>query len=248
MITAVIIDDEKKSVSTLKKFLTDFCPEVNVLGIADSAKTGYKLITEAKPQLVFLDVEMPYGSGLELLESFNTIDFETIFITAFNHYALNAFRFAALDFLLKPVNITQLKEAVNRAIHRIAEKSSVKNYQLLLENLKEQDTGEQKIALTDSRGQHFIKLNDIIYCIADGSYTHIYLSDSKSFLSSRNLKEFEDMLPKSLFCRIHHGHIVNVTQVSKVIKGRGGSVVMRDGKELEIAVRRKDDFLKLIKK
>ncbi len=248
MITAVIIDDEKKSVSTLTKFLEDYCPAVKVLGTADSAKTGKQLIMNTKPQLVFLDVEMPYGSGLDLLESFTTIEFETIFITAFNHYAINAFRYAALDFLLKPVNIPQLKEAVNRAIQRITEKSSVKNYRLLLENLKEHDAGEQKIVLTDSKGQHFIKLNDIMYCIADGSYTHVYLNDSKSFLSSRNLKEFEDMLPKSVFCRIHHGHLINIFQISKVIKGRGGNVIMRDGRELEIAVRRKDDFLKLIKK
>jgi len=248
MITAVIIDDEQKSVSTLKKFLADYCPEIKVLGTADSAKTGLLLITTNKPQLVFLDVEMPYGSGLDLLESLPSIEFETIFITAFNQYAINAFRFAAVDFLLKPVNITQLKEAVTRAIVRINEKSSVKNYQLLLQNLKEQDAGEQKIVLTDSKGQHFIKLNDIIYCIADGSYTHVYLINSKSFLSSRNLKEFEDMLPKTVFCRIHHGHIVNILHISKVVKGRGGNVIMRDGRELEIAVRRKDDFLKLIKK
>ena len=248
MITAIIVDDEMKSVSTLQKKLVDFCPEVTVIGTAENAQKAKELINEVKPQLVFLDVEMPYGSGFDLLKLFSVIDFEVIFITAFDQYALNAFRFSALDYLLKPVNISQLKEAVNKAQLRIEQKSSVENYKLLLQNLNEKDIGEQKIILTDYRGQHFFKLNDICYCIADGPYTEVHSINAKTFISSKNLKEFEDMLPKELFCRIHHGHIININHIAKILNGKGSIVLMKDGKELEIAVRRKESFLMIIKR
>jgi two-component system LytT family response regulator len=245
MITAIIVDDEQKSVSLLQKILADYFTEIVILGTAENSRKAKELITEAKPQLVFLDVEMPYGSGFDLLKSFSVIDFEVIFITAFNQYTLNAFRFSALDYLLKPINILQLKEALNKVKVSIEQKSSFENYRLLLQNLNEQDIGEQKIILTDNRGQHFFKLNDICYCIADGSYTEVHLTNSKIFISSKNLKEFEDLLPKELFCRIHHGHIIHINHIAKIVKGRGGSVLMKDGKELEIAVRRKENLLKL---
>lgn len=248
MITAIIVDDEEKNVSTLHRFLNDYCPQVEVIGTAENSITAKELIAFKKPQLVFLDVEMPYGSGFDLLKSLATVDFEIIFITAYDHYALNAFRFAAIDYLLKPLNINELKEAVKRAEQRLTEKSSVENYKLLLQNLNEHDAGKQKIILTDNKGQHVIILNEILYCIAEGSYTDIHLADSKVFTSTKNLKEFEDELPKELFCRIHHGHIVNITHIKEVRKGRGGSVIMSDKCELEIAVRRKDEFLKLYHK
>ena len=248
MITAIIVDDEPKNVSTLQKFLVDYCPQVEVLGIAMNSIAAKELIAFKKPQLVFLDVEMPYGSGFDLLKSLSEIDFEVIFITAFDHYALNAFRFAAIDYLLKPLNINELKIAVDRAEQRLTEKSSVENYKLLLQNLNEKDVSEQQIILTDNKGQHVFKLKEILYCIADGSYTDVHLIDSKIFTSTKNLKEFEDELPKELFCRIHHGHIVNVSHIKEVRKGRGGSVIMCDKRELEIAVRRKEDFLKVFNK
>ena len=248
MITAIIVDDEPKNVSTLQKFLVDYCPQVEVLGIAMNSIAAKELIAFKKPQLVFLDVEMPYGSGFDLLKSLSEIDFEVIFITAFDHYALNAFRFAAIDYLLKPLNINELKIAVDRAEQRLTEKSSVENYKLLLQNLNEKDVSEQQIILTDNKGQHVFKLKEILYCIADGSYTDVHLIDSKIFTSTKNLKEFEDELPKELFCRIHHGHIVNVSHIKEVRKGRGGSVIMVDKRELEIAVRRKEDFLKVFNK
>jgi two-component system LytT family response regulator len=248
MITAIIVDDEPKNVSTLQRFLEDYCPQVEVVGTAENSMAAKELIAFKKPQLVFLDVEMPYGNGFDLLKSLSAIDFEIIFITAFDHYALNAFRFAAIDYLLKPLNINELKEAVGRAEQRLKEKTSVENYLLLLKNLSEQDINKQQIILTDNKGQHAISLNEILYCIADGSYTDFHLTESKVFTSTKNLKEFEDELPKELFCRIHHGHIINISHIKEVRKGRGGSVIMRDNKELEIAVRRKDEFLKVYQK
>ncbi len=245
MIKAVIIDDEQKNISMLSGLLRDYCPQVQLVGSAHNAATGKKLIEETKPQLVFLDVEMPYGSGFDLLRSMPGLEAEVVFITAFDQYALNAFRYAALDYLLKPVNIEQLQDAVHRAGQRVKEKSITANYDLLLSNLDEKDTFKKSIALNDKGQQHIVPLADILYIIADGSYTHIY-TVKRSYVTTRNLKDFEQIFPPDIFCRIHHGHLVNKAQIDKVQKGRGGLVIMKDGKQLEIAVRRKEEFMKML--
>jgi len=246
MISAVIIDDEPKSVFTLNSFLHDYCPQVSIAGIANDAIAAKSLIEKVNPQLIFLDIEMPMGSGFDLLQSLRTIRFEIIFITAYNQYAINAFRFSALDYLLKPLRITELKQAVAKAEQRITEKRSTHDYELMLRNIGEQNTGKHKMAFTDKGIQYLVQLDKIMYCIASANYTQVYTPD-KMFVSTRNLKEFEDMLPPELFFRIHHGHIVNINYIVKLQKGRGGRAIMNDGKELEIAVRRKDDFLKMFK-
>ena len=232
MITALIIDDEQKNISMLTSLLHDYCPQVSLIGSAKSAATARQLINDLDPDVIFLDIEMPYGSGFDLLQSLPGLKSEVIFITAFDQYALNAFRYAALDYLLKPVNIEQLQEAVLRASERIKDKGAVKNYELLLHNLNEKDIAKKTIALSDKGQQHLIQLDDIMYIIADGSYTHIYTL-KRSFVTTKNLKDFEAMLPPGIFCRIHHG--------------RGGAVIMKNGVTLEIAVRRKDDFMKMIR-
>ena len=246
MITAVIIDDEPKSVFTLNSFLHDYCPQVNIVGIANDANAAKILIEKVNPQLVFLDIEMPMGSGFDLLQSLHTIRFEIIFITAYNQYAINAFRFSALDYLLKPLRITELKEAVAKAEQRIAEKRSTHDYELMLRNMGEQNTAKLKMAFTDKGIQYLVQLDKIMYCIANANYTHVHTID-RTFISARNLKEFEEMLPPEMFFRIHHGHMVNINYIVKLQKGRGGSVIMNDGKELEIAVRRKEEFMKVFK-
>lgn len=243
MITAIIVDDESKSISTLNKFLTDFCTEIEVIGTAGNIALAKTLIQTKQPQLVFLDIEMPYGNGFDLLQSLEKIDFEIIFITAFNQYAVNAFRFAAIDYLLKPLNITELQSAVARVSKRMEEKKSWQNYELLRQNLNTSSPQEQQIILHDTNGQHIFKLNEILYCVADGSYTMIYLTENRVFVSSKNLKEYESMLPSTLFYRIHHGHIVHFQHIQQVLKGRGGSVKMSNGKELEVSIRKKEAFL-----
>lgn len=243
MIRTVIIDDEHKSVFTLSSFLQAYCPQVEIVGTANDAGTGKELIEQVNPQLLFLDIEMPLGSGFDLLQSLKTRHFEIVFVTAYNQYAINAFRFSALDYLLKPVRITQLKEAVAKAEARLAEKRSSRDYELLLRNMDEQNAGKQKIAFTDKGQQYLVQLDEIMYCIASASYTYVHTA-AKTYISARHLKEFEDMLPEEMFCRIHHGHLVNMNFIARLQKGRGGSVVMQDGKELEIAVRRKNELLK----
>ncbi len=241
MMSAVIIDDMQKNVSLLSSFLQAYCPEVCLLGTANNARDGRALIISEKPQLVFLDIEMPFGSGFDLLKSMPSIDFEVIFITAFNQYALNAFRFSALDYLLKPVNISQLKEAVGRAERRINEKTSMQNYELLLSNLDEKKPERQRIVLLNKGQQFHVLLEDIMYCVADGSYTHV-TTKTQTFVSSKNLKDFEDMLPTDVFFRIHYSHIVNKNFILSV--GKNDRVIMKDNAEFEIAVRRKSKFLK----
>ena len=247
MITAIIVDDVQKNVSMLVSLLQQYCPQVALVGTANSAAAGKELITGLKPELVFLDIEMPYGSGFDMLRSLPSIDTEIIFITAFDQYAMNAFRFAALDYLLKPVNIEELEDAVRRAAQRVHEKKTARNYDLLLRNLDEKDITKQTISLVENGKEYLVPLADIKYIIADGSYTHIHTTE-KMVVSTRNLKDFESMLPAPVFFRIHHGHIVNKGHIAKIQKGRGGSAIMKDGKELEISVRRKEDFLKMFRK
>ena len=247
MITAIIVDDEQKNVSMLITLLHQYCPQVTLLGTANNAADGKKLIQDLSPQLIFLDIEMPYGNGFDLLQSLPEIKAEIIFITAFDQYALNAFRYAALDYLLKPVNIEQLEDAVRRAELRIKEKKANQNYELLLRNLEEKDATKQTLVFSDKGQEYLVQLADIMYIIADGSYTHVHTT-GRVIVSTKNLKDFEYMVPPTAFCRIHHGHIVNKNHIAKLKKGRGGSVLMKDGKELEIAVRRKDDFLNMFRK
>ncbi|MFT3908373.1 MAG: LytTR family DNA-binding domain-containing protein [Ferruginibacter sp.] len=247
MITAIIVDDEVKNISVLNKILLDYCEEVKVVGTAGNITDAEALIKSLKPALVFLDVEMPYGTGFDLLNKFTEINFEIIFVTAYDQYAIDAFQYASIDYLLKPVNIAKLKKSIERVQQRLNEKTSVLNYQLLLEQIKKQDDAEQKIQLSSASEQYPVKYNDILYCIADGSYTFVHMVNDKKFHASKNLKQFTAELPASIFFRIHNGHLVNLNHVSKIIKGVGGSVIMSDGKELEIAVRRKEEFLKIFK-
>lgn len=245
MITAIIIDDEPKSVFTLASFLETHCKQVEILGSANNIKEGKELLNTKQPQLVFLDIEMPMGSGFDLLNSISEIRFEVIFITAYNQYAINAFRFSALDYLLKPLRISELKEAVAKAEQKIIDKSIKINYELLLQNMTELNIANRKIAISDKGEQHFIRLNELMYLIADGNYTRLFTMQ-KTYLSSKNLKDFEELLPPELFCRVHHGHIINLLFVAKTQKGRGATVQMKDGKVLEVSVRKKDDFFKML--
>jgi len=246
-INALIVDDEQKSRSSLRKLLTDFCTGVTVVAEASDINAAQSLIENLKPNLVFLDVEMPFGNGFDLLERLPGIDFEVVFITAYSQYAVDAFKYASVDYILKPVDIDTLTRAVERVKEHLRNKQSIFNYKLLLQQVQKQTDGDIRIQLSAIREQHLVKCSEIICCVADGSYTYVYMTDGRKFYSSRNLKQFVEELPASIFYRIHNGHLVNMNHVEKIIKGHGGSVVMSDGKELEIAVRRKEDFLQVLK-
>lgn len=246
MIRAIIIDDEQNSVVMLQTLLTESCPGVLIAGTANSARSGKELIASVKPQLVFLDIEMPLGSGFELLRSLQSIDFEIIFITAYNQYAIKAFVFSALDYLEKPLKIERLMNATDKAIKRIKEKTSTRDYELLLRNMNEQNPVKQRLAFTERGQQFLVAIEDIMYLLAEGNYIHVHTT-SKVFITTKTLKDFEEILPTNIFCRIHKAHTVNLYFIANVQKGRIGIISMKDGKTLEIAARRKDVFMKTYK-
>src|SRR5436190_1171499 len=243
MINAVIIDDEPKNVRVLKNMLNEFCPEVSLLGEANDSNEGKELIQRKKPELVFLDIEMPYGNGFDLLNALMPIDFEVIFVTAFDKYMLQALKYSALDYLLKPVNIAELKAAVKHAETRIKKNSINQQLTVLLENFKKHEPGLKKIAIPTADGFDFILIEDIVRCEAQGPYTRIFTKDSKKILVSKPLKEYESLLPDNIFLRIHNSHLVNLNFIKKYNRGRGGYIEMDDGTTLEVATRRKDEFL-----
>ena len=231
----------------MRKLIGDFCTNVTVVAEAPDINEAAIQIKKLKPGLVFLDVEMPYGTGFDLLERLGDINFEVVFITAYSQYAMEAFKYASVDYILKPVDIDTLCRAVERAKERLLTKQSITDYKKLLQLVQKQSDWDIRIQLSAVKEQHLVKCSEIICCVADGSYTNVYMDGGRKFYSSRNLKQFATELPPSIFYRIHNGHLVNIHHIQKIIKGHGGSVIMTDGRALEIAVRRKEDFLNAMK-
>jgi two-component system LytT family response regulator len=242
MITAVIVDDEPNVVMNLALMLKEYCPEVSILGTANSQKDAHQIIENKMPDIVFLDIEMPNGNGFDLLKSFKKVDFQVIFVTAHSHYALDAIKVSALDYLLKPIDIDDLKGAVAKISAKV---NSGDNPQLreLLQKLNSRELSHNKVAIPTMEGLEFISLNDIIYCRADGHYTVIELTGSLTIISSKRIGEYELLLPSSLFCRIHNSYLINLKHIRKYIKGKGGSVIMDNGKAIEVSIRKKEAFL-----
>jgi two-component system, LytTR family, response regulator len=243
MIKALIIEDEPKNVRILRALLEENCPQVQVIGEAHDVEGGYASICELKPQVVFLDIEMPQGNAFDLLDKFTQIDFELIFVTAFDEYALRALKYSALDYLLKPVNVDELVTAVNRAARMLDMKNIQQRIGVLLSNLKQKEPDMKKMAINSAEGMFFVEVEQIVRCEAKGSYTEIYMLGGEKHLVSKGIQEYEKLLPETHFFRIHHSHIINLNLIRKYQKGRGGFVVMQDGTTVEVASRRKDAFL-----
>jgi two-component system LytT family response regulator len=246
MIRAIIVDDEPKNRRILRQLLEKFCPQVTVEHEAGSAKEALEVIAHSTPDLLFLDIEMPYGNAFDLLDQLVPVDFEIIFITAFDEYTLKAFKYSALDYLLKPVNIEELQAAVDRASKKIHHKGINQQLTNLLENLNSNKPAISKIAVPTNDSYVFVALREILRLEARGNYTCIYTADGNKHISSRNIKQYDEMLPDKQFFRIHNSHIVNLEHVRKYRRGRGGEVEMADGSVLEVATRRKDAFLALL--
>jgi len=241
MIRACIVDDEKKGRDTLSKLLEEYCKDVEIIGEADSVETAYQFISGNHPELVFLDVEMPRGSGFELLKRFEKVNFKTIFVTAHNHYAIKAIKFSAVDYLLKPVDVDELVEAVSRVKSMpVLHQSS---YTGLLDNLDNTRSGKLAVPVKD--GVAFIHASDIIRMQADGSYTHIYTLTEK-YTASKNVKEYEDLLHDMNFFRAHHSHLINLKHVKHFSRVDGYFALMSDGSSVEVSRRKKDHFLQLM--
>lgn len=240
---AIIVDDERLVAQNLHTLLSRYTPGVNVLGMVHSASEAENLIKETDPDLIFLDVEMPGGNGFDLLRRFTRIKFGVIFVTAFDHYAVQAIKFSAIDYLLKPIDINELVTAVQKAQEQMKSRNINQSLNILLHNMAQPATKLQKLSLPTQDGMIFINVNDILYCQSDGNYTNFHLADGQRLLITRQIGVYEELLPEPLFCRIHRQYIINVNRVTRYVKGRGGHVVMSDGQEIDVAVRKKDDFL-----
>jgi len=243
MIRTVIIEDEEHSRMMLLEMLHEHCPQVNMLTEADSVKTGLTAITEQKPQLVFLDVELQSETAFEILERLPEINFELIFTTAFDHYALKAIKFCAIDYLLKPIDLNELMIAVAKAEKRLNHEYLNKNLEALLNNLKTGSQNNHKIALPTLEGLLFVRVSDIIYCESDGPYTRFFLKQPDKIITSRHLKEYEDLLSEYSFFRIHKSYLVNLQEIQKYVRGDGGQLIMSNGAALAVSKQRKEEFL-----
>lgn len=242
IINCIILDDEQKNVQLLSNMLAQHCPQVQVLATETEAKKGIALIQELQPQLLFLDIEMPHMNGFDTMRKLEPVNFEVIFVTAYGKYAVEAFEHHAAGYVTKPVNAEKLIAAINNAIQRIEQKNINKNLFSLLEQNTKQATPD-KIPLSTSNGLVFVKINDIMYCESSGNYTHFYMQDGKKIVVSRQLGEYEKLLPENNFTRIHDKYIINLQYIKEYIKGSGGEVVLENGKEIPVATRRKEDFL-----
>lgn len=244
MIRTLIIDDELKSQSTLHKLLDRYCTGVEVVGFAHNVESGIVAINKLKPNLVFLDISMPDGDGFEVLKKVEKRDFEVVFTTAFNDFAIKAFQFSALHYLLKPINYIELQAAVERYKENHQNVDLNEKIKILCDSL---NNHHQKIILPTANGLRIIELNQILRCEADGSYTNFYLSDGTVLMVSKVLSNFEEILPSDIFCRVHSKHLVNLNFTSQYIKGRGGRIILTNGKEIEVSESKKKVFLSRLK-
>ncbi|MBS1663146.1 MAG: response regulator transcription factor [Bacteroidetes bacterium] len=249
MIRTILVDDEIDSIRVLRKLLETFCPEVSIVGDADGVETAARLIRAASPDLVILDIEMVQGNAFDLLNQLQPLSFRVIFVTAFDNYAIRAFKYSAVDYLLKPVDIDELRSAIERvAAHSRDNSTLAQQMQLLMENVGALQMSQQKMAIPTITGLIFVPVNDIIRFEGKGGYTHIYLGSGEQIVATRTIKDYEDILPETVFFRIHNSQIINLQKIKKYNKGRGGDVTMEDGSVIEVASRRKEEFLRRLLK
>jgi two-component system LytT family response regulator len=246
-IKAIIVDDEQHCIEALHTMLQKKCPEVTVVGSVNSVKDAKDLITELQPDVVFLDVEMPHQNGFELLKLFDKINFDVIFTTAYEQYALKAIKFNALDYLLKPFSVKELQDAIQKCVSRRqgqVNEQHTSPIEVFLQNMKTLHQTHKKIALPTINGLVFTPVQNIVRCESTGNYTRIFFTDKKNLMVSRPLKEFEELLTDVDFFRVHNSHLINLQQMQSYIQGEGGFALMSDGTQVEVSRRRKADFLK----
>ncbi len=247
MIEALLIEDEKNSQELLKSLIEEFTTGVKVVGVAGSVAEALTKIKELRPKLIFLDIELPDGDGFQVLEKAEKVDFDIIFTTAFNQYALRAFKFSATDYLLKPIDIEELQAAVARVVEKqsVAQPQDNKDkIDALLQNIRNSHQPLRRIVLPTSNGFTVVNPDDIIRCESDRNYTFIFLADKRRILVSRTIKEYEEMLTEYNFFRIHQSHLINLTFLKNYIRGRGGQVELTDGTMVEVSARKKSEFLR----
>jgi two-component system LytT family response regulator len=244
----ILVDDEPRGLSALQKLIEFNCPEIEIVAQCGSADEAKQAIDELKPDLVFLDIAMPEKDGFDLLKEISPVDFEIIFVTAHDDFMMQAFRFSAVDYLLKPVEHNLLIDAVKRAAQRIESKSPNANLEALLHNIRQDKGGQkQKLVISSIKGFDVIKIADIIYCEASSNYTNFHFADRSTICASRPIHEYEDILEDSNFVRIHKSILVNMEHVKEYVRGEGGTVITSSGKRLEVSRRKKEVFMNRMK-
>jgi len=248
LVKAIIIDDEKKSRLALVSLLERYCPNVIISAEAQGVQTGIKQIKENKPDVIFLDIQMQDGSGFRLLESFDEINFEIIFTTAFDQYAIKAIKYSALDYLLKPIIPEELIEAVRKVEEKkIIKNSNInQNIDVLLDNLKTSNAESKKIILTTAEKIHVIPVSEILRCESDNYYTNFFFTDGTKLLISKTLKENERRLKDHNFIRPHKSHLINVSYIKGYMKNDGGFILMSDNSKVPVSRRRKELIIETI--
>lgn len=245
MIRSIIVDDEQKSRESLRILLQDFCEDVEICALCQNVTEGIEAIKQYQPDVVFLDIQMQRETGFDLLAKIHPITFEVIFTTAHSEYAIKAFKFSAIDYLLKPIDIDDLQKALAKVAQKQNQNISGR-LEHLIQNLKSTTPDNYKLALPTTDGLVFVKLNDILYCEASSNYTEIYTFNKTKYIVSRTLKQYEDLLGEHNFFRIHNSYLINLNAVKKYVRGDGGYVVLENDVSLDVSKRKKDAFLSRI--
>lgn len=245
-LNAIIVEDEKHSRETLKNLLEEFCVDVKVIETAANVDEAVTKIAALHPDVVFLDIELQTGTGFDVLSQLRDINFEVIFTTAFEQYAIKAVKFSSLDYLLKPIDLEELQKSIEKAKKKKNQEVYKKQLETLMLNLKQQHPKLNKICLSTADGFEFINTADILYCKAEGSYTAFILNNNSKLLVSKHLKEYESLLGEQQFMRVHNSFLINLNEVKKFVKSDGGYIIMNNNDTVSISRAKKDDFLELM--
>jgi two-component system LytT family response regulator len=244
----ILVDDEPRGITSLQKLLQMNCPDVDIVATSTNVDEAAEKIKNLQPDLIFLDIAMPVKNGFELLKELKGSNFEVIFVTAHNQFMIEAFHFSAIDYLLKPVEDDLLVDAVNRAKKRIEEKSGNKNIETFLHNLRQKQTPQKmRLCIPSLKGFQVIELDDILYAESLGNYTNLYFSNKLMVCTSKPMHEYERLLEDAGFVRIHKSILVNLLHVKEYLRGEGGSVILSNCKEVEVARRKKDLLISKMK-
>jgi len=248
MIKTILVDDEASGLFTLKQLLQEYCPELKVIAECSDADTAREKIELLDPQLVFLDISLPGKNSFELLEELEQHDFEIIFVTAHHNYTLTAFRYSAVDYLVKPIDEDLLVQAVKRAEKRITRNDISQNVSTLLFNLTRGKLEQQpKLCIPSLKGFQVVEVNDILYCEASGSYTNFYFTQQSSICSAKPIHDYEELLQDAGFVRVHKSFLVNLRHIKEYIRGEGGTIILTNNAEVEVSRRKKDYFFNQLK-
>lgn len=242
----ITVDDDKQQRDFVKDIIGRFCPQAIFSGEAENVQKGLALIAETRPDLVLLDIDMPDGTGFDLLQQLQSIDFQVIFITAFDNYALQAFRISALDYLLKPTDPEELVAAINRAGEMIQSKQLQQQIAVMMQYLQAGNAAARRLVLKDMEAIHIIETAEIMYLQAEDNYTTFFLNNGQKMMVAKTLKEYEQLLENQGFFRCHKSYLFNLAYLKRIEKSDAGAVVLKDGTELPLAIRKKEALLKAL--